>query len=278
MPIAPRVADSECEVVVRVSVIVPLLNEENGIPLLAKTLAALKDKLHPQHELECVLVDDGSTDATLPILRTQFGSDPSFVITSHGRNRGPGAAFRTGFQNSTGDVICTIDADCTFDPLQIPEILDAMQRTGADIGIGSPYHPKGAVENVKPWRLMLSKGCSVMYRLITPIKLYSYTSFMRAYRRSVIDTVAFESDGFSAVTEILLRAMMQGYTAVEVPSVLKRRVLGVSKMNVFRNIRSQLFMAARFVGWRFLGWYSPLPSGPSAITRAQTATATRKAN
>src|SRR3954454_20979438 len=123
---------------VRVSVVVPLLNEENGISLLASRLAQLRDKLRPQHTLECVLVDDGSTDKTLELLEQTFGGNPDYVIAPHGRNRGPGAAFRTGFERSTGDIICTIDADCTFDPLQIHELIALMEQSQADIGIGSP--------------------------------------------------------------------------------------------------------------------------------------------
>jgi hypothetical protein len=74
---------------------------------------------------------------------------------------------------------------------------------------------------------------------------------MRAYRRSVIENVSFESDGFAGVTEILLRASQQGYQIVEVPMVLRSRVTGVSKMKVMRSMYMHLQLMTRALAWRF---------------------------
>jgi hypothetical protein len=73
---------------------------------------------------------------------------------------------------------------------------------------------------------------------------------MRAYRRQVIEAVAFESNGFSATTEILLRAAHQGYTVAEVPMVLKSRLIGVSKMKVAYTVRTHLGLMAQALWWR----------------------------
>ncbi len=236
----------------RISVIAPLFNEEQGIPRLAEKLARLREQLAPNYELECVLVDDGSRDRTFEVVDHWFRSAPLIVKVAHGSNRGLGAAMRTGFENATGSIVCTIDADCTFDPLELPKLLAAMEERNADIATGSPYHPEGGIENVVPWRLFLSQGASRLYRVICPGKLYSYTSLMRAYRKPVVERISFESDGFVAVTEILLRALNQGYKVVEVPTVLRRRATGVSKMNVARNILAHLGLASRVLVWRLL--------------------------
>jgi len=233
-----------------VSLIVPLYNEEKGIATLRERLSMLQQKLRPRYELECVLVDDGSKDMTISAVRSAFAGFPKVCIVEHGNNRGAGAAMRTGFQQATGEILCTIDADCTFDPMEIPKLLEAMEQNHADIAIGSPYHPDGGVENVLPWRLLLSKGASVMHRMISRSELYSYTSFLRAYRREVLERVHFESDGFVGVTEILMKALLCGYRAVEVPTVLRRRVTGVSKMNVYRNIISHLRLGCSVLYWR----------------------------
>jgi len=234
----------------RISLIVPVFNEEKGVATLAARVGKLREALRPEYELECLLVDDGSGDRTVALLRQSFAGCADVRVLEHGRNRGPGAAMRTGFQQATGAILCTIDADCTFDPLEIPKLLEAMEREKADIGIGSPYHPQGAVENVVAWRLFLSKGASWMHRRVSRSSLYSYTSFLRAYRRGVLENVPFESDGFVSVTELLIKALLSGYTAVEVPTVLRRRVAGVSKMNVYRNVISHVRLAAAIVRWR----------------------------
>ena len=234
----------------RISVVVPLYNEKYGIATLAQTLRQLTDRLAPECELECVLVDDGSHDDTSEESRKCFAWSPKAVYARHPQNRGLGAAVRTGFLKATGEVVCTIDSDCTFDPLNIPEMLRVMDVQHVDIVTASPYHPQGGVENVLPWRLLLSRGASVLYRRLCACKLYTYTSLMRAYRRQVIETVAFESNGFSATTELLLRAAHQGYTVAEVPMVLKSRVIGVSKMKVAYTIRTHLGLMAQALWWR----------------------------
>lgn len=233
-----------------ISVVVPLYNEQSGIAMLSQTLSRLAERLEPEYDLECVLVDDGSQDGSSEEARKCFAWSTRAVYARHERNRGLGAAVRTGFAKATGQIVCTIDSDCTFDPLNIPEMLKVMEDQRVDIVTASPYHPQGGVENVLPWRLLLSKGASVLYRRLCACKLYTYTSLMRAYRRQVIETVAFESNGFSATTELLLRAAHQGYTVAEVPMVLKSRLIGVSKMKVAYTIRTHLGLMTQALWWR----------------------------
>jgi dolichol-phosphate mannosyltransferase len=114
----------------------------------------------------------------------------------------------------------------------------------------SPYHPQGGVENVPSWRLLLSRGASFLYRRLCACKLYTYTSFMRAHRRRVIETITFENDGFAGFTEMLLRAGLQGYTVAEMPMVLKSRGVGTSKMKVMYTIRTHLALMRRALWWR----------------------------
>jgi dolichol-phosphate mannosyltransferase len=234
----------------RVSIIAPLYNEKDGIPMLAETLSLVAIQLAPNYEVEFVLVDDGSRDGTSQENVKYFARFPKAIHARHDRNRGLGAAVRTGFAHATGDVVCTIDADCTFDPLHLPGMLEVMEREGTDIVTGSPYHPQGGVENVGLGRLLLSRGASVLYRRLSVCKLYSYTSLMRAYRRQVVETVPFTCDGFAATTELLLRAAHKGYTVSEVPMVLKSRAIGASKIKIIRTIRTHLELMVRAVCWR----------------------------
>ena len=251
----------------RLSIVAPLYNEKDSIPILARTLSLLAERLTPEYELECILVDDGSRDGTSDEAKTCFASFPRLVLLKHERNRGPGAAVRTGFDKATGEVICTIDSDCTFDPLKIPSMLKLLDDQKADIVTASPYHPNGGVENVPPWRLLLSRGASAIYRRLCACKLYTYTSFMRAYRRQVIETVAFDNDGFAAFTEMLLRAGLQGYKVAEIPMVLKSRAAGTSKMKVVYTIRTHLALMARAFWWRI----SSPRTGSAALAKGRLA-------
>jgi dolichol-phosphate mannosyltransferase len=175
---------------------------------------------------------------------------------------------RSGFAKATGDYVCTIDSDCTFDPLRIPQMIELLNAQKLDIITASPYHPKGGVENVPGWRLLLSRGASVLYRRVSSCKIYTYTSFMRVYRRRVIDTVAFEGNGFAAFTEMLLRAAQQGYKIGEIPMVLRSRATGVSKMRVMYTVRTHLVLMAKALWWRI----SDRQTSPRTLAKNATRT------
>jgi dolichol-phosphate mannosyltransferase len=243
-----------------VSVVVPIFNEEDGVLQLKQKLLCLRDLLSD----EFVFVDDGSRDSTVPALNEHFkNAQVRYCVVEHGVNRGVGAAFRTGFQSARGSYICTIDADCSYSPEGLKLLLTTLRMSGDDIAVASPYHPDGGVEGVPAWRLVLSKGCSALYRLLSPLKLYTYTSIFRVYREEVVRRVPFKSDGFVSASEILIGAGRRGYTVVEVPMVLRARAVGRSKMKVARTT---------FMHFKMLfGFFLPSPAPPPASKRPVTA-------
>jgi len=105
---------------------------------------------------------------------------------------------------------------------------------GWDLATGSPYHPRGAVLNVPAWRLVLSKGLSVLYWLVVPVKLWTYTSMFRAYRRQALRSITWASDGFLSTSEILMEAAAAGLTIHELPTTLATRRFGASKIRLLR--------------------------------------------
>ena len=227
-----------------VSVVVPCFNEEATVPLLVDALAEMASGFGPGREVEILFVDDGSSDGTLDALR-KVAPELNGRVLSHERNRGISEAFRTGFRAATGDVVCTIDADCTFDPRELVPMVAELESTGADVVAASPYHPRGGVEGVPVWRLALSRTASRIYGWILPVKLHSYTACFRAFRRPVVEAMRFEDPGFLGVTEMLASAIRQGFQVVERPMVLRRRTTGVSKMRTLRVVRDHLrFMFA----------------------------------
>ena len=225
-----------------ISIVIPVWNEEEGIPQLHSCLMHVHELLREQGDLQFIFVDDGSTDGTQQALQTYFANEKNVLVVTHDRNRGIGAAFRSGFQAAEGDIVCTIDADCTYRPEGLKLLLASLEENGSDIAVASPYHPLGKVEGVPYWRLALSQCCSWFYRRIAPVKLFTYTSVFRAYRRAVVETVAFRGDGFVCASEILVLAAHQGYRISEVPMTLHARQIGQSKMKVARTVRAHLKM------------------------------------
>lgn len=223
------------------SVVIPFFNEEEAIDQLRERLSPVLERLGDQLKIQLILVDDGSTDRTYDLLRQRFRdlSGGEVVFIRHPANRGISAAMRTGFAAAGGDVICTMDSDCTYDPAGIPEMVELLQAHNADIVTASPYHP-AVPQAGQPRRIFLSKGASWIYSLLIPQKLYCYTSFFRLYRRPWSRGDAFTSDGFLGVTEILLSAAYCGATIVEYPTHLATRTVGRSKMRTLQVIRDHL--------------------------------------
>ncbi len=236
------------------SIIIPCHNEADNVDKVAAELFPVAAELARTRTLEIVFVDDGSTDTTWEVFTAAFGAGsprvPAGVVVRferHPVNRGLGAAIRTGFAAAQGQVILTTDCDGTYKFSAIPNLLELL-KPGVDIVTASPYHPQGGVENVPRYRLILSQGSSWLYRLLLPGRnIHTYTALFRAYRRPVIEAVTFEADGFLAGTELMIKAMLMGFTVAEFPTVLHARVFGTSKAKIMRTIRAHLTFQ-----WRIL--------------------------
>lgn len=220
-----------------VSIIVPCFNESEGIPSLKKKLLPVLSELRLHRDVEVICVDDGSTDDTFFQLQKHLGQEVNII--RHPQNAGLSAAISTGLMSAKGQIICTIDSDCTYDPKYLIELLDLMYPN-VDIVTASPYHPRGRVNNVPNWRLFLSKGLSRLYQVVLPQKLYTYTSMFRAYRREVLEEIPITYPGFLGLVEVIAEAILCGYNVVELPTELSNRVYGRSKLRVVKVILSHL--------------------------------------
>lgn len=247
-PLPNRTAQSGQGWTVRsVSVVIPFYNEASSIAPLRKRLLPVIEALQTRWSVELILVEDGSTDDTFSLLVEYFDTVPGATtrILRHDCNRGIGGAMATGFGAATSDVVCTLDCDCTYAPEELSRMIDTLTASSADVVTGSPYHPYGKVENVRGWRLALSRTASHLYSRIVPVKLYCYTSFFRVYRREWARPALFESQGFLGVTEVLLSAAYGGARIVEYPVCLGTRTTGRSKMKVVRVILQHLRLLAK---------------------------------
>lgn len=233
------------------SLVVPCFNEVEGIPQLCRRLRSLVPELEPAGAVEVLFVDDGSTDDTLQAIRTEAEQLP-YRIVRHERNRGLGAALKTAFAHAEGEEIVTLDSDCTYDPDQVPALLAAL-RDGADVVTASPYHPRGRVAGVVLWRLLLSRSLSYVYWLLLPVRLYTYTSCFRAYRTSRVRELDAPDDGFLAVSQLLIDAILRGMRVVEVPATLTPRRFGQSKIRVVSVMMSHLREIGGLLRQRFTG-------------------------
>lgn len=246
----------------KLSVVVPCYNEEDNIGKLKAEFFPVLEKLIGNHmpdgvqidSIEVVFVDDGSKDSTYESLKNSFSASMHPAITvkfeKHAVNRGLGAALKTGFKAITGDVIVTTDSDGTYHFSTIPSMLSHLTKDVA-IVTASPYHPNGEVVGVPPFRIFLSQGASLLYRILLSWKIYTYTALFRAYRREIVDQIPFAADDFLGQTELMVKAMLKGYKVDEFPAALHRRMFGVSKAKLMRTIKSHLGFQTRLLLHRF---------------------------
>jgi dolichol-phosphate mannosyltransferase len=213
-----------------VTVVVPCFNEEEGLPSLLARLRAMRTG--PASDWRFLFIDDGSTDDTFAALLRAARDEPWVSVVRHHENRGLGAALRTAFAQVDTPIVATIDSDCTYPPERLPE-LTALIEQGADIATASAWHPGvSATPEGSRLRALLSRRVSGIYKHLIGRDVHTFTCLFRAYRREMLTRISFRGDGFSAVAELFLNAMLAGYTIREVPIPLEQRRFGASKLKV----------------------------------------------
>lgn len=227
-----------------VSVVVPCFNEEDVLPYLANTLDRVREALAARYDVRFILVDDGSSDLTWDGLAAAFGGKPGFELVRHEVNRGVAAAILTGIRRAETEIVCSMDCDCTYDPLELSNMIPLL-RPGVDLVTASPYHPAGRVRNVPGWRLGLSRGAAWLYRRVLRTKLHTYTSCFRVYRKGSVAGLPVRNGRYLGVAELVGRLDLAGGTVVEHPATLEVRLLGRSKMKTVRTVVGHLGLMAR---------------------------------
>ncbi|WP_448377603.1 glycosyltransferase [Fervidobacterium sp.] len=203
-----------------------------------------------------VVCDDGSEDGTAEVAQS-LGA----IVLSHPTNLGLAAALRTllnwAAENLAEDEAAVfMDADGTMDPKAAFVGVERLEAASAQIAIGSRYAPGGRVMGLSPVRQLYSLGARALFRLLHPIPgVRDYTSGYRIYRGDFLKRYQslyprwFDSPGFTAQTELLLRAHQAGARVVEFPiTIVYGAKRGRSKMKVARTVKEYVLLAWRLRG------------------------------
>jgi polysaccharide deacetylase family protein (PEP-CTERM system associated) len=235
-----------------VTIVIPCYNEAQTLPFLSGTVDAVENALSDQYQVEFLFIDDGSSDATWELLNQHFGSRPGCRCIRHEVNQGITAAVFSGLKAARTEIVCTIDCDCSYDPLELKQMIPLL-TADVDVVTASPYHPDGGVRNVPGWRLSLSAGASWLYRRVLRSPLHTFTSCFRVYRRSSVVGLPVCQTGFLGMAEILGQVLLRNGRVVEHPAVLNVRLFGASKMKTLRTIAGHLGLMSRLLKQRLFG-------------------------
>ncbi len=211
------------------SVIIPAFNEEDGIAEIAERVLSVKDDLQEAGvaDLELLVVDDGSGDGTAEVASQIAG----VRLIRHGKNRGYGAALKTGFSNATGELIGFLDADGTYPPEYFPQLC-RKAMDGGELVIGSRM--SGTDSKMPLTRRVGNYFFATLLTLIGWQKVSDSASGMRVFRRNILERIYPLPDGLNLTPVMSTRAVHEGIQMVEVPIPYDERV-GSSKLNIFRD-------------------------------------------
>lgn len=209
------------------SVVIPLLNEEENIPYLYDELNEVMDSLDGDYEY--IFIDDGSTDRSLELLKDLQQKDEHVVVVNFRKNFGQTAAMAAGFDYASGDIIITMDADLQNDPRDIPMLLQKIDE-GNDVVTGWRFDRKDAFINRRLPSIIANKIISKT----TGVNLHDYGCTLKAFRQEVIKNVKLYGEMHRFIPAI---ASGMGIDFTEVKVNHRPRRFGSSKYGISRTIR-----------------------------------------
>jgi glycosyltransferase involved in cell wall biosynthesis len=195
----------------RISVIVPVYNEKTT---LLEIVRRVREVPIPK---EIILVDDFSTDGTRDVLATlDCGQDVRIFL--HEKNRGKGAAVRTGFAQATGDIVLIQDADLEYDPRQYGRLIQPIVEGMADVVYGSRFVPVGPHRVLYFWHSVGNRMLTLMSNIFTDLNLTDMETCYKVFRREVIQKIGptLKEDRFGIEPELTAKIARGKYRIYEV--------------------------------------------------------------
>ncbi len=221
------------------SVVIPVYNEEESLPRLEEALHNALDDLDERWEV--LLIDDGSTDGSYPLLQAMHERDARFGVVRFRRNFGQTAAFSAGFDLAQGEVVFTMDADLQNDPRDIPIMLATLREGDYDIVNGWRKDRQDALL----LRKFPSRIANWLISHVTGVHLHDYGCSLKAYRSEVVKNVKLYGELHRFVPAI---ASWMGVRIFEMPVRHHARRYGRSKYGISRTLRVILdLLTVRFL-------------------------------
>ena len=220
------------------TVVIPTYNEAENLAALVEALYALD-----LPDLRVLVVDDSSPDGTGRIAeelgeRLRRGEEPFVRVLHRPQKQGLGRAYVAGMTRALddgADYVVQMDADFSHEPTEIPKMLEAIERTGAGVVIGSRYVPGGSLD--PDWtraRRLLSVWANLYARTILRMEVRDITAGFKLWRREAllaVDLARITSDGYAFQIEMNWEVRRRGYEIVEIPIYFRERREGASKMS-----------------------------------------------
>lgn len=222
------------------SVVIPALNEQGNIQGSLDSVMVAAEKHFEDYEI--IVVNDGSTDRTLEIVETNMARNPRIRVVSHEKPWGFGASYHDGRRHATKTFTVMVHGDNAFDPGTLSNFFSNAGK--ADVVCGYIANPEA-----RSWtRRIISFAYTTAMNVLFWMHL-RYFNGLQIHRTEWLQRADIRSDGFGFQAELLIKAIKQGYSYVQVPTIhTERPGGGETKIFKFKNVRS----VARTVAGLFL--------------------------
>lgn len=188
------------------SIFFPAFNEEG---IIEKTVTDALAACAPlAADFEVVVVDDGSADQTASIVERMAAADRRVRLIRHERNRGYGAALRSGFAGARKELVFFSDADGQFDLRELPGSLAMLEEAPVVVG----YRIK---RNDPPHRIFIAKTYKLIVRMVFGLRIRDIDCAFKLFRRDVFEGLTLESNGAFISSELLIKLRRRGVLIVE---------------------------------------------------------------
>lgn len=224
-----------------VSFIIPIYNEVDLIETVLSRVRALPLRM------ELILVDDCSVDGTQHILEREKGK-PNTTVLRHSRNRGKGAAIRTGLAASHGDIVLIQDADLEYNPEEIPPLLQPIVEGRANVVYGSRF--MGKVEKMRFPNRVANFLLAAFVTLVYGHRLTDEATAYKVFRGDLIRSIPLNCERFEFCPEITAKVLRRGEKIVELPVTFEARTFAEGKKIGWRDFIEAVTTLMRYRFWK----------------------------
>jgi glycosyltransferase involved in cell wall biosynthesis len=207
-----------------ISLVVPVYNEEENLPILIPEMTEVLQGLGKSYEM--IFVDDGSTDGSRALLKRMIGQDPQIRLLGFKRNCGETAAGAAGLKEARGAIVITMDADLQNDPKDIPKMLDYLK----DYDMVSGWRERREDSRIKR---ITSKIANGIRNGLSKESVRDSGCTFRTYKRECLQNLKLYK-GMHRFMPTLVR--MEGFRVIEIPINHRPRKFGVSKYNTWNRM------------------------------------------
>src|SRR5215472_17922245 len=194
----PQAADET----VKLSVVVPCFDEARTLRTCVERVLAIAEA---RLSLEVIIVDDCSGDASFAIARELADKHPEVVVLRHEKNKGKGAALRTGFREATGDFVAVQDADLEYDPAELRQLLEPLRTGKADVVLGSRFLSGTPHRVLYFWHYLGNLFLTFLSNMFTDLNLTDMETCYKVFRREVIQGIQIQENRFGFEPEIVAK-------------------------------------------------------------------------